>query len=70
MNSVIERVFSIYRLMRDPSPDGLAASRNRIAGYIEKLNSAGQFTEQQLAMYGLAYLIELHEGRDPRFTGC
>jgi hypothetical protein len=21
-------------------------------------------------IYGLAYLKELHEGRDPRFTGC
>jgi hypothetical protein len=32
--------------------------------------SAGQFDAQQLAMYGLAYLKELHEGSDPRFTGC
>jgi hypothetical protein len=25
---------------------------------------------EQLAIYGLAYLTELHEGYDPRFTGC
>jgi hypothetical protein len=24
----------------------------------------------ELAEYGLAYLKELHEGPDPRFTGC
>jgi hypothetical protein len=26
--------------------------------------------EDQLAVYALAYLKELHEGPDPRFTGC
>ncbi len=25
---------------------------------------------EQLTIYGLAYLTELHEGQDPRFTGC
>jgi hypothetical protein len=34
------------------------------------LASAGQSDAQQLAVYGLAYLKELHEGPDPRFTGC
>jgi hypothetical protein len=24
---------------------------------------------EQLTIYGLAYLTELHEGQDPRFTG-
>jgi hypothetical protein len=30
----------------------------------------GQRDAKQLTVYGLAYLKELHEGRDPRFTGC
>jgi hypothetical protein len=37
---------------------------------IESLTSAGQIDAHQLAVYGLAYLKELHDGRDPRFTGC
>jgi hypothetical protein len=45
-------------------------SREKIVAYLETINSAGRFDVQQLAMYGLAYLKELHEGSDPRFTGC
>jgi hypothetical protein len=36
----------------------------------EKLTAAGQKDTHQLTVYGLACLKELHEGRDPRFTGC
>ena len=32
--------------------------------------SAGQRDARQLTICGLEYLKELHEGRDPRFTGC
>jgi hypothetical protein len=46
------------------------ASRDRIARYIDKLVSAGQNDPDQLIIYASAYLKELHEGRDPRFTGC
>jgi hypothetical protein len=42
----------------------------KITRYLESLASAGQRDAQRLSMYGLAYLKELHEGRDPRFTGC
>ncbi len=70
MNETIETVLTTYQLMRNLDADEPARSRDKIAGYIEKLNSAGQFDTRQLAMYGLAYLKELHEGRDPRFTGC
>jgi len=37
--------------------------------YIEILASGGQRDAEQLAIDGLAYLTELHEGQDPRFTG-
>jgi hypothetical protein len=47
-----------------------ADSRQRISRYIESLGSAGQRDDEQLTIYGLAYLTELHEGPDPRFTGC
>jgi hypothetical protein len=39
--------------------------RDKKLPYILKL-----FVAEQLTIYGLACLTELHEGRDPRFTGC
>ena len=70
MNDLVDRILSIYQLMRPLDPDRVSDSRQRITRYIESLTSAGQSDAQQLAVYGLAYLKELHEKRDPRFTGC
>ena len=70
MNDVIDRILSTYQLMRPLDPDRVSDSRQRITRYIERLASAGQSDPQRLAVYGLAYLKELHEKRDPRFTGC
>jgi hypothetical protein len=65
MNDVIDRILSTYQLMRPLDPDRVSDSRQRITRYIESLASAGQSDPQQLAVYGLAYLKELHEKRDP-----
>jgi hypothetical protein len=70
MNDLVDRILSTYQLMRPLDPDRVSDSRQRITRYIESLASAGQSDVQQLAVYGLAYLKELHEERDPRFTGC
>ena len=70
MKHVIDRILSTYQLMRPLDPDRVSDSRQRITRYIESLASAGQSDAQQLTVYGLAYLKELHEERDPRFTGC
>lgn len=70
MNDLVDRILSTYLLMRPLDPDHVSDSRQRITRYIESLASAGQSDAQQLAVYGLAYLKELHEERDPRFTGC
>ena len=70
MNDLVDRILSIYQLMRPLDPDRVSDSRQRITRYIESLTSAGQSDAQQLAVYGLAYLKELHEKRDPRSTGC
>ena len=70
MNDLVDRILSIYQLMRPLDPDRVSDSRQRITRYIESLASAGQSDPHQLAVYGLAYLKELHEKRDPRFTGC
>jgi hypothetical protein len=70
MNDLVDRILSTYQLMRPLDPNRVSDSRQRITRYIESLASAGQSDAQQLAVYGLAYLKELHEERDPRFTGC
>jgi hypothetical protein len=66
----VDPILNTYQLMRPLDPDRVSDSRRKITRYLESLASAGQSDAQQLAVYGLANLKELHEGRDPRFTGC
>ena len=47
-----------------------ARSRERISRYIRTLNSAGERDARALKTYGLAYLKEMKEGRDLRYSGC
>jgi hypothetical protein len=70
MNDVVERILNTYQSMCPLDAERAADSRQRISRYIESLASAGQRDDEQLTIYGLAYLTELHEGPDPRFTGC
>ena len=70
MNEVVDRILFSYAAKRQLDKANIAASREKIRQYIEKLAAAGQRDKRKLAKYGLAYLKELHEGRDPRFTGC
>jgi hypothetical protein len=70
MKDVVDRILNTYQLMRPLDRHQVADSRRKITRYIESLTSGGQSDAQQLTVYGLAYLKELHEGRDPRFTGC
>ncbi|ETR74958.1 hypothetical protein X566_19425 [Afipia sp. P52-10] len=63
MYDIVETVLRTYGATDDQS-------RRRIRRYIETLNSAGQRNPERLAEYGLAYLRELHEGRDRRYSGC
>jgi hypothetical protein len=70
MKDVVDRILNTYQLMRPLDPNQVADSRRKTTRYIESLTSAGQSDAQQLAVYGFAYLKELHERRDPRFTGC
>ena len=67
MDDVVERVMASYetyeRLERKDS-------RIKVGQYLEKLASAGHRDVEELTYYGLAYLRILHEGPDPRYTGC
>jgi hypothetical protein len=70
MNEVVELILNTYQSMRPLDTERAADSRQKISRYIEVLTSAGERDTEQLTIYGLAYLTELHEGQDPRFTGC
>ena len=70
MNDLVDRILTSYQLARALDGELVADSRQKITGYMESLAAAGQRDAEQLTMYGLAYLKELHEGRDLRFTGC
>jgi hypothetical protein len=70
MKDVVELILNTYQSMRPLDAELAADSRQRISRYIETLASAGQRDAEQLTIYGLAYLTELREGQDPRFTGC
>ena len=69
MNEVVESILKTYQSMCPLDAERVADSRQKISRYIETLSSAGQRDAEQLTIYGLAYLTELHEGQDPRFTG-
>jgi hypothetical protein len=70
MDDVVERILDAYQSMCPLDAERTADSRQKISQYIGILASTGQRDAEQLAIYGLAYLTELHEGQDPRFTGC
>ena len=70
MNDVVDRVMTSYEKL--PLIEGLAREeiRVKVGQYLAKLSSAGHSETEVLIHYGLAYLRILHEGPDPRYTGC
>jgi hypothetical protein len=70
MNDVVERILNTYQSVSSLNAEQAAVSRQKISRYIESLAFAGRRDAGQLTIYGLAYLAELHEGHDSRFTGC
>jgi hypothetical protein len=70
MIDVVERILNTYQSMSPLDAERAADSRLKISRYLESLASAGQRDAEQLTIYGLAYLTELCEGHDSRFTGC
>jgi hypothetical protein len=70
MDEIADRALHAYGLTHQLDAARVAQSREKIIRYIDKLGSAGQSDTDQLAAYALAYLREMHEGPDPRFTGC
>ncbi len=70
LNEVIDRVIHTFGMMRNLSEDALREARESLGSYIETLTSAGETDPQRLAVYGLAYLRNRHDGSSPKFTSC
>jgi hypothetical protein len=70
MRIIVERVLNTYQPIKTLDEAGVEESREKIARYLEKLAAAGRIDPDLLVEYGIAYLKELHEGPDRRFTGC
>ena len=70
MNELVDSVLRAYEPIWTLDPAKVTELRERIRQYVDKLVSAGQRDAHNLAEYAMAYLKELHEGPDPRFTGC
>ena len=70
MKEVIDEALGAYELIGEMDVALVAHSREKVAQYIDKLAAAGHKDPQQLIEFARAYLKELHEGPDPRFTGC
>src|SRR3981081_637180 len=70
MDEIVDLALHTYGLTRELDAARVAQSREKILRYISTHGDAEQHESHQLAVYALAYLKELHEGPDPRFTGC
>lgn len=64
MKDVVDRILNDYQLAGPLDSEQVADSKRKISGYLESLATAGHRDTKQLAIYGLAYLKEMHEGRD------
>ncbi|HWX58094.1 hypothetical protein [Bradyrhizobium sp.] len=69
MREVIEQAFKSYELTEAMDAAQVALWRERVTRYIDSLMLAGQCDPHRLTEYARAYLKEMHEGPDPRFTG-
>jgi hypothetical protein len=70
MNAAIDQVMACYESWPALERFGREELRAKVSQYLEKLSSAGHSDADELTFYGLAYLRILHEGPDPRYTGC
>jgi hypothetical protein len=70
MDEAVDRVMASYENLPALERLGREEIRMKVGQYLEKLSSAGHRDADELTIYGLAYLRILHEGPDPRYTGC
>jgi hypothetical protein len=70
MNEIVDRVLQDYHLNHRFDAALVSQTREKVSQYVATLASAGQRDPRRLVIFARAYLKELHEGPDRRFTGC
>ncbi len=70
MNDAVDRVMASYENSSALDLSGREEIKVKVGQYLAKLCSAGHRDAEELTVFGLAYLRILHEGPDPRYTGC
>ena len=70
MREIVDRALVNYEGAAGLNAVQIFHSRERVSQYINKLISAGQTDPDELTECARVYLKEMHEGRDPRFSGC
>jgi hypothetical protein len=70
VKEIVDRVLHSYQQSAEYDAERIAQSREKVSQYIETLASAGQNDPRRLAFFARAYLKQLQEGPDPRFSGC
>jgi hypothetical protein len=69
MNEIVD---CVMRSARTASISNLSPTelRNKVGGYVELLTSAGKRDPEELTNLAIAYLHDIIDGPDPRYTGC
>jgi hypothetical protein len=70
MDEVIDQVMNSVEIISILNNGNSEEIRVKTRNYIATLSSAGRKDVDQLTDCGLAYLHQLPEGPDPRYTGC
>jgi hypothetical protein len=70
MKEVIDQIMNSKEINSLSDNQRRGEIKAKVGSYIATLTSAGQRDPDRLTEYGLAYVRELYEGPDPRYTGC
>jgi hypothetical protein len=69
MEKIVERVMRSARTA--PAADLTQSElRIKVGNYVSLLTSAGKRDPDELTDLGIAYLHDILDGPDPRYTGC
>ncbi len=70
MITTVESILNAYDPIKNCDQARVAELRAKLARYVETIAPSCRMDSERLQEYGSAYLRELNEGKDPRFTGC
>ena len=70
MITTVETILNAYEPTKDLDQTKVTELRTRLTRYVETIAPLCRISEERLREYGSAYLKEVNEGKDPRFTGC